>query len=118
MSSSEIDCLASEPAELDAFVTKVRDGVVVDDCVVPAEAEKWLESKETLRNKALEVFADSAFYKAANRLVELLDEEDPKIAVAAAKALLDLRRDIYKVQSTRKSMKPLIDKLFDDGFVY
>lgn len=118
MSNPDFDCLASDDAKLDAFVGRVLEGVVVDEQNVPEGGEARLESKETLRNKALELFADSVFYKAAKRLVDLLDEEDPKVVVAAAKALIDLRRDVYKVQSTKKAVKTLTDKLFEDGFEF
>lgn len=118
MSNPENAFQESDEQKLDAFVGQVLEGVVVDEQNVPEGGEARLESKESLRNKALELFADSVFYKAAKRLVDLLDEEDPKVVVAAAKALIDLRRDVYKVQSAKKAMKTLTDKLFDDGFEF
>jgi hypothetical protein len=118
MSSQESGCLASDAQEVDTFVEKVLDGVVIAAQHVPEGVEALLESKEQLRNKALELYADSVFYQAAKRLVELLQDEDPKVGVQAAKALLDLRRDVYKVQSSRKAVKALANKLFDDGFEF
>ena len=100
-----------------AFVDAVADGVCVDSLeTLPESALRRLEAHEALRNKALELFADSVFYKAARRLVEMMDSEDEKIVVSAAGKLLDLRRDVYKAQSLRKQAKVPLDKLFEDGF--
>ena len=116
MSNTDAECLQSAEQ---AFVERVLEGLVVDKVTaLPEDAEKLLETKESLRSKALELFADSVFYKAAARLVELLEDEDPKVCVQAAKALVDLRRDVYKVQATKKTVKPLLDKLFEDGFSF
>lgn len=75
-----------------------------------------LNFRVELRESSLELFADSVFYKAAKKLVDLLDDEDPQIVLKAASKLIDLRRDTYKVRSNAKTMMDLGDKLFDDGF--
>ena len=100
-----------------AFIAQVLEGVCVETLPEVLEgAEVRLGVREGLRNKALELFADSVFYKAAARLVELMDDEDPKVAIQAAAKLVDLRRDVYKTQSARKQTKAVLGKLFDDGF--
>ena len=97
-------------------LAKIREGTPSDDLIVPEGFQARLEKKQGLRNVALEVFADSVFYKAADCLVELLDDPEPEIRVKAASKLLDLRKEVYKVQSTKKIVEPIMTKLFDDGF--
>jgi hypothetical protein len=80
------------------------------------EVAEAIKDRKELREGHLEWFADTVFYKAAQRLVELLDNEDPSVVVKAASKLIDLRRDTYKVRSTAKVMEDISDKLFDDGF--
>ena len=109
--------LKSGEQDAEGFVVQVLEGACVDEMpAVPENAEARLVSREAVRHRAFEVFADAAFYKAARRLVELLDDEDPNVAVRAASKLVDMRRDVYKAQSTKKQVKAVMDKLFDDGF--
>lgn len=101
-------------------VDLIRQGVSIDDLQVVSfyEIEEAIKGRQDARNTALELFSDSVFYKAANKLVELLDDQDPNISVKAASKLLDLRKEVYKVQSTKKVIKAVGDKLFDDGFEF
>lgn len=80
------------------------------------EVAEAIKDRKELREGHLEWFADTVFYKAAQKLIELLDNEDPNVVVRAASKLIDLRRDTYKTRSTAKVFEDLGDKLFDDGF--
>jgi hypothetical protein len=117
MDNTETKGLESPEHAVDGFVSEVLEGACVDVLInVPEGAEERLVSREGLRNKAFEVFADGAFYRAAKRLLELMEDEDPTVAVKAASKIVDMRRDVYKTQSTKKQVKAVMDKLFDDGF--
>lgn len=99
-------------------VQAIREGVCIDDIpgLSSSEIESAIKERQEARNTALELFSDSVFYKAAKKLVELLDDEDPNVVVKAAGKLLDLRKEVYKMQSTKRVIKSIGDKLFDDGF--
>jgi len=117
MASREDESLKTSKQAQDGFLAAVLEGTVVDVLeAVPEGAEDLLSKRESLRNKAFEVFADSAFYRAAHRLLELLDDPDASVAVKAASKLVDMRRDVYKTQSSKKQVKAVMNKLFDDGF--
>lgn len=117
MANTDTDSLKTNEQTEDGFLVTVLEGTCVDELSsVPEGAENRLVKRETLRNKAFEVFADGAFYRAARRLLELTEDPDPEVAVKAACKLVDMRRDVYKTQSTKKQVKAVMEKLFDDGF--
>lgn len=117
MSNEDSQGLESPEQAVEGFVAEVLQGVCVEELPsVPEGAEDRLSVRENVRNKAFEMFSDAAFYKAAKRLVELLDDEDSNVAVKAASKLVDMRRDVYKTQSSKKQVKAVMNKLFDDGF--
>ena len=117
MDNTETPRLKTSEQDEKAFLSEVMEGTCVDVLpVIPEGAEEALSKREGVRNKAFEVFADSAFYQAARKLLELMHDPDPSVAVKAASKLVDMRRDVYKTQSSKKQVKAVMNKLFDDGF--
>lgn len=100
------------------FVARAREGESVNPLIdkLPPELANEITEGTDMQNAFLELFADASFYKAAKVLVELLDSGDDEIRVRAASKLVDLRKDVYKSQKQTKLVKPVMDKLFEDGF--
>lgn len=80
--------------------------------VMPAEVTSDADV-EQVESKASELFA-----KATTKLGELLEDEDPNIALKAAAKLVDLQIAVYRMRKTQKRPVVALDKLFDDGFTF
>lgn len=100
------------------FANRAREGESINPVLehVPPELVDELARGNEIQNSFLEMFADVSFYRAAKVLVDLLDSGDDDIRMRAASKLVDLRKEVYKAQKQQKLVKPIMDKLFEDGF--
>jgi hypothetical protein len=97
-------------------IVQVREGIPVDDLPDREGFRFAIEKKKKLRHAGFELRVEGVFEKAIKCLVDCLEGEEPEIRIKAASKLLDLRRDVYKAQSTEKTTETVINKLFEDGF--